>query len=295
MAPSDDDLADLGETVGAAADELYGLTPKEFIAARDVKVKELRAAGDADAAREVAALRRPTVAAWLANQLVREHAEDIDPLIELGAGLREASAALSGPQLKELSKQRGQLVQALVRQARKDAHAAGQPVTEDAARGLEQTLHAALADEHAGELLREGRLAEVLQHDAFGSDPGGPVVRRKPAPRRTARGAPTPEEKERAQRRATLEAELADAWKAARAAADARADAEDAAIVADRTATEARRTVQRLTSELEEAEAAHESAASAKAEAAEARDDARAVAERATKRVSELQRALDDA
>jgi hypothetical protein len=293
VARSDDD--DLADVVGAAADELYGLTPKEFVAARDARVKQLRADGDADAAREVAALRRPTVPAWLANQLVREHAEEIEPLLELGAGLREASAALSGPQLKELSKQRGQLVQALVRQARRDAHASGQPVTEDAARGLEQTLHAALADEHAGELLREGRLAEVLQHDAFGSDPGGPVARRKPAPRRTARTAPTAEERERAERRRALEAELADAWKAARAAADARADAEDAAIVAERGATEARRTVQRLAAELEQAEAAHESAAAASTEAAGARDDARGVAERATKRVSELQRALDDA
>ncbi len=293
MAGSDED--DLADVVAAVADELYGLTPKEFVAARDAKVKELRGGGDAEAAREVAALRRPTVAAWLANQLVREHAEDVDPLLELGAGLREASAALSGPQLKELSKQRGQLVQALVRQARKDAHAAGQPVTEDAARGLEQTLHAALADEHAGELLREGRLAEVLQHDAFGTDPGGPVVRRKPAPRRTAKNAPTPEEKERAERRAALESDLADAWKAARAAADARADAEDAAIVADRAATEARRTAQRLAAELEQAESAHHAAAADSEEATEARDDARAEAERTMKRVSELQRALDDA
>ena len=205
MAGSDED--DLADVVAAVADELYGLTPKEFVMARDAKVKELRGGGDAEAAREVAALRRPTVAAWLANQLVREHAEDVDPLLDLGAGLREASAALSGPELKELSKQRGQLVQALVRQARKDAHAAGQPVTEDAARGLEQTLLAALADEHAGELLREGRLAEVLQHDAFGNDPGGPVVRRKPARRRTGKNAPTPEERERAERRAALEAE----------------------------------------------------------------------------------------
>ena len=118
------------------------------------------------------------------------------------------------------------------------------------------------------ELLREGRLAEVLQHDAFGTDPGGPVVRRKPAPRRTGKNAPTPEEKARAERRAALEAELAEAWKAARDAADARADAEDAAIVADRTTTEARRTVQRLAAELEQAEAAHEAAAAAGAEAA---------------------------
>lgn len=284
---------ELDEVVGEVADELYGLAPREFTAARDAKVKQLRAEGDKDAAREVAALRKPTVAAWLANQLVREHADEIDPLIELGAGLREASASLSGPQLRELSQQRGRLVQALVRQARKLAHASGQAVTDDAARGLEQTLLAALADERAGELLREGRLSEVLSHDAFGADPGGPVVRRKPAARRTSRTAPTAEERERAERRKELEAALADAWKAARAAADARADAEDAAIVADRTAAEARRTVERLSSELAEAETTRDEAVDAARTASAARDDARAVAERATKHVSELQRALD--
>ena len=283
----------IDDVVASAADELYGLGPKEFVAARDARAKALRAGGDQVASREVAALRRPTVAAWLANQLVREHADEIEPLLELGAGLREAATALSGPQLKELSQQRGRLVQALVRQARKDAHAVGQPVSEDAARGLEQTLLAALADERAGELLREGRLSEVLRHDAFRSDPGGPVARRKPAARRTSRSASTPEERERAERRAALEAELADAWREARAAADARADAEDAAIVADRTAAEARRTAQRLADELEQAESAEQAASAASREAAAARDETRAVAERATRRVSELQRALD--
>ncbi len=293
MPTRDNDAADAADAVGAAADELYGLPPKDFVAARDAKVKALRADGDKAAAGEVAALRRPTVAAWLANQLVREHADEIDPLLELGAGLREASASLSGPALKELSQQRGRLVQALVRQARRLALANGQPVTEDAARGLEQTLLAALADERAGQLLREGRLAEVLRHDAFGTDPGGPVVRRKPAPRRTSRAAPTPEERERAERRTALEAELAAAWKAARDAADARADAEDAAIVADRTAAEARRVVQRLAAELAQAEATENEATAAAGEAAVRRDEARAVAEQATRRVSELQRDLD--
>ena len=65
--------------------------------------------------------------------------------------------------------------------------------------------------------------------------------------------------------------------------------------MADRGATEARRTVQRLAAELEQAESAHAAATAASTEAAEARDEARAVAERATKRVSELQRALDKA
>ncbi len=290
MPGPDDDGADV---VGRIADELYGLGPKEFVAARDAQARTLRAAGAGDAAREVAALRRPSVAAWLANQLVREHAEEIDPLLELGAGLREAAEALSGPQLRELSTQRAQLVAALVRQARRIAAAVGRPVSEDAARGLEQTLLAALADEELGEQLRAGRLTGTLTHSVFGSPTDRPVARRKPAPRRPSRTAPTAEERERAERRTALETELAAAWKAARAAADTRADAEDAAIVAERGAGESRRTVERLRAELARAESDHDDAVAARDSAVESRTAARTAAERATKRVSELQRALD--
>jgi hypothetical protein len=175
--------------VDAVADELYSLPPEQFVAARDDRVKEARDDGDREAARAIAAFRRPTVVAWLANLLARHHPEDVEPFLELGEALRDATATLSGPELRELSKQRQQLVHALVRKARALADDAGHRVGEDAARGLEETLHAALADPEAGARLVEGRLTGALSHTGFqppvdtakSSRPSTPPAKKKAA------------------------------------------------------------------------------------------------------------------
>jgi hypothetical protein len=69
-------------------------------------------------AAQIHQLTKPNLVAWLANQLARERADEIRPLLELGVALREATATLSGQQLRELSRQQRQLVYALVQQAR---------------------------------------------------------------------------------------------------------------------------------------------------------------------------------
>ena len=213
--------------VEEAADQLYALSPREFTAARDARAKEAKDAGDKEAAAEIKALRKPTVTAWLANQLVRQHADEVRPLLELGSALREATATLSGPQLRELSRQRNDVVRALVRQARRLAADAGQPVSEDVARGLEETLNAALADPGQAELLLQGRLSVQLKHSGYGPAEGSSSAAGKPpaAPDKAKQAAggrqPTAAEQRRAERRDQLERELAEAWPAARAAADA--------------------------------------------------------------------------
>ncbi len=58
-------------TLEEIADELYGLPPEEFTAARDARACALRAS-DRALADAVCALRRPTTAAWLVDLLVRE-------------------------------------------------------------------------------------------------------------------------------------------------------------------------------------------------------------------------------
>ena len=56
--------------VAAAALELYGLPPEEFTAARNQVVKQAKDAGDVGSSAALKALRKPTLAAWLANLLV---------------------------------------------------------------------------------------------------------------------------------------------------------------------------------------------------------------------------------
>jgi hypothetical protein len=285
--------------VEEAADQLYALSPREFTAARDARAKEAKDAGDKEGAAEIKALRKPTVTAWLANQLVRHHADEVRPLLELGTALREATATLSGPQLRELSRQRNDVIRALVRKARRLAADAGQAVSEDVARGLEETLNAALADPAQAELLLQGRLSVQLQHSGYGPAENPPSVGgRKPAgatrPARAPAGRqPTAAEQRRAERRDQLEQELAQAWPDARAAADARSAAEQQAKEAADEAKGLRRRLDGLRNELAAAEDELARATAASEQATKARDAAAAEADRATKRVSTLQRELE--
>ena len=73
-----------------ALDDLYAAPPEEFTAARDRLAKELKAAGDAEAAAEVKARRRPTVVAWAINQAVRSHPQALQDLLAAGTALRRA-------------------------------------------------------------------------------------------------------------------------------------------------------------------------------------------------------------
>jgi len=107
------------------ADELYGLPPEEFTAARTRYEKEAKAAGARDEAAHIHSLAKPTVTAWLANQLARTHRDELEPLLEVGAGLRDATRNLDGDQLRSgLSSDLGLSRDDRAEQARRAAHVA---------------------------------------------------------------------------------------------------------------------------------------------------------------------------
>ena len=152
------------------ADELYGLPPTEFTARRDEHARAARDRGERETASAITALRKPSTAAWLANQLVRVDRSEVAGFLELGAGLREAQAKLEGDALRALARQRRQVVNELIRRARKLAADHGRPISESVARELEQTLEAALADPEAAAALESGRLtASLSPSGAFGA------------------------------------------------------------------------------------------------------------------------------
>src|SRR3954466_2958670 len=70
--------------------ELYGLPPEQFTAARNALSKALRDVGDATGSASVKTLRKPTIAAWLANRLVRIASDEVAELTEFGDELRQA-------------------------------------------------------------------------------------------------------------------------------------------------------------------------------------------------------------
>ncbi|MEZ0581018.1 hypothetical protein [Nocardioides sp. MH1] len=142
------------------ADDLYALTPGEFTAARDAKVKELKGT---DLAGPVKALKRPGIAAWVVNLLVRREGDQVDQLLNVGAALREAQAAMSAGELRALTKQRRQVTAAVAHQARHLAAEAGHKVTQAVADQVEATLTAAMIDEECGRAVRSGLLVAPLQ------------------------------------------------------------------------------------------------------------------------------------
>ncbi|ADB32980.1 hypothetical protein Kfla_3928 [Kribbella flavida DSM 17836] len=267
--------------VDQVAVELYGLTPEEFTAARNQLAKTLKDQGAIAAGDAVKALRKPTLAAWLANQLVRVEPDGVHQLTELGEQLREAHLSADGARLRRLTPRRHELVQALVRAARAYAQGEGRAVSPAIADRLTETLDAALVDPGAAQLLRTGQLTSALRHVGFGvvDETGEPaqlalvrprVVRSnaakptKPVPRKTlvpkpkpkpTTTAPRPSELDDARRKAQLRARAEEAEatyaeaEAERAAAESLLDANQHQI-ADLEAT-----LERLNEELEQARA----------------------------------------
>ncbi len=146
----------------SVADELYRLAPEEFTGARTGAEKRARAAGDRSLAASIKGLRRPTLSAWAVNQLVRERAELVSQVVGLGESLRQAQSLLQGDALRELTRQRRQLVAAVVAETRRLAAGHGQRLSEPAARQVEETLQAAMADPAAAEAVLSGLLTQPL-------------------------------------------------------------------------------------------------------------------------------------
>ena len=107
-------------------------------------------------------MRKPSLAAWVSNLLVRSSPGEVEPLLRLGEGLRQAHQDLDGTQLRELSRRQHALIRALSLQARQLAKEAGHPIGESVQREVENTLRAVLADPEAAEAWAGGRLAKPL-------------------------------------------------------------------------------------------------------------------------------------
>jgi len=161
--------------VDATADELYAVPPEEFVERRDAAARDAKA-DDPDVAKAIRALKKPSTSAWLLNQLVRANRDDVSSLLDLGAALRQAQSRLEGAQLRELSKQRRQAVNALVGEARRLAARLGKPASESVAREVEQSLEAALSSAEAARAVESGRVTTTLTPDS-GFEAAGPHLR----------------------------------------------------------------------------------------------------------------------
>ena len=74
-------------------DDLADVPPEEFVAARDAAAKKLKSEGRSDEAAQVKKLRKPTVTRWVANQVLRHHAREVDTLRSAMHRIAEAQEA----------------------------------------------------------------------------------------------------------------------------------------------------------------------------------------------------------
>ncbi len=253
------------------ADELYGLPPGEFVAARTEAARRARTAGDRALAGGIGALGKPSTAAWACNALVRDRPDEIAGLVELGDLLREAQESLAGDELRALGTQRSRLLAALTRQARVLAARLGHPISDAVAGQVEQTLRAALADPAAGEALLAGRLTGPLSYQGMGLG-ARPDLRVVPPPRPVRAASPATAPVRRSRSGEDERARRAEDERAHRAAEERR-----------RAAEERRR---------RELEAAREEARAAAAAAEEAAGAARAAHHRAARAVARQEQLL---
>jgi hypothetical protein len=186
--------------LSAAADQVYGAAPEDFMAVRTALVAQARQAKDRDLAKAVAALRKPTRSAWMINLLARSEPDEVARLLELGAALRDAQSRLAnsdarsqpahndpqpqsaGAELRRLSSERHRAVAALARRATVLAAEHGHTASDTQRQEIVQHLQAALSDPQLAEDVRAGRVVQITTVGGFGpwdarsTDPGGPAA-----------------------------------------------------------------------------------------------------------------------
>jgi hypothetical protein len=279
--------------VDAVADELYGMPPGEFTAARDRRVAEARDDGDRDTAKAITALRRPSTSAWLVNLLVRDDRDEARSFVELGRSLRQAQQQLAGEEMRALSQQRRKLVTGLTGRARRLGGAAGQQVSGEVSRQVEETLSAVLADDDAAELFVAGRLTTALRHTGMGpATAERPTTRREPAARtepKAGRDTAKPTAGERTAAEKGVRAAREDARSAAGSATERRQAADD--LQATVEANLAR--VAELTEQLAEARAQTPRIQTELKQARRSADSAGRAADAAERRAADAQARLD--
>lgn len=173
-------------------DELYGLGPEEFTGRRNEIARELKKAGDREAAAAVAALRKPGVHIWAVNRLARERALAVTRLLSAAANLAEAQQLAlagepeAGARLRQDSGEYQRALDLAVREAAGLLRDAARGASEETSRRVREVLAgAALGDEEARGRLAAGTLAEVPEPaPGFGIAWSGDVAPRIEAQRK---------------------------------------------------------------------------------------------------------------
>ena len=279
-----------------AVDRLHAVPLEEFVAERKRLAKELRDAGDRDAAADVAKLAKPSAPAWALNRLARDQPGVVGDWLEAADALREASAnprATGRDALRSAIAAHRDATRQVLAAVRDGVRPNGRKLSEPMLERVRELLQAATVDPDESELLRAGRILERDEDAQPPADLAAEEAAEKPAARApkqrvreraavTAREAGEEErpakqrtEEQRAARErearereaAELERLVAAARERAAELDEAVGEREEAVAAAEARLDEARRALYRSESEVE-------AARDAVAEARDAADDA---------------------
>ena len=207
--------------------DLYAIPLEEFITRRDELARQLAAAGEADGAKRVKTMRKPTVTAWTLNQLVRKQPGLIAALASAHEKLRSAGSAA---ELRAASEERRSAINQIVY--------AAEDVSETVRKKMRSTLLAAGTVPSAEAALVEGRLEKEFEPGGLGGFDIGLDLAPAPAPGEKAEVARATKAQEKADRLLREAEEAAEEARSLREAADR---AERLAAAAEERAEQKRR------------------------------------------------------
>ena len=177
-----------------SSQDLYGLPLDRFVPERTALVKALRVEKRREEASEVAALRRPSVAAWAVNQLVRGNPKGAHAIFATGDDLAEAQTKAAsgkggGDALRSANHQLRDAIAQLLQDADGLVGDGGPALSQTTLDRIGETLRAAAVDEEARSQVADGCLTQELQFVGLGI--GGPALSPKEdkAKGATAKGA----------------------------------------------------------------------------------------------------------
>lgn len=141
-------------------DELFAVSPDEFVRRRNELAKQLEKDGETSDASRVRALRKPTLPIWALNQVSRGHPEQVEKLLRAHRELRGAGSAGA---LRDASGLRHQAVAELVESAAGILEEEGRSAGPSTREKMTRTLLALATEEASEEQFQAGRLEGMLE------------------------------------------------------------------------------------------------------------------------------------
>lgn len=191
-------------------------------------------------------LPKPSVGAWAVNMLASSQPTVLERVTELAHELRQAQSSGDAEQMRDLARQRRQVIRTVTDAATDLAESIGQRVSTTARTEIETTLHAAVSSPDAAAAVASGLLVHGISADGIDVPDLSDAVIGRHSPKADV-AAPTRPNPALKRARAALESAISD-LNIAQAAFDAQTERRN---VIDTRVEEAKRALQQVEAEAE--------------------------------------------